>query len=344
MTGPVLEVEIKICEGNVALNKRRCPLVRLRDGRSAVFWRGLAFPVLPGDRINIAEDAYPITETLPSATLPNAFAVIDGQDEAYILMAGGFIETEAVAGKLRQARIVVLRTGRYFGEPVPGIEADWFIRIVKPSDVEDLATALEPIIAAQALRPEDPSTTDLRTRLLTVELLAARAREAGLQVEIARLRSTIAQSQPEIDRQSEALQEALAEERRRRIEAEEAAAAVESRPKAMPSGRVADEVRDVLAGLLPHMRMLRDSVEVMTAEYASRQGVWRALGELTNAGGIPRDWKKIHGADGWLEQHLINGRDNTGRIYVPKSGGMNWDVLVSHKAQQPRDVAWLARQ
>jgi hypothetical protein len=143
------------------LNKRRCPLVRLRDGRSAVLWRGLAFPVLPGDRINIAEDAYPITETLPSATLPNAFAVIDGQDEAYILMAGGFIETEAVAGKLRQAGVVVLRIGRYFGESVPGIPADWFIRIVKPSDVDDLATALEPIIAAQALRPEDPSTTDL---------------------------------------------------------------------------------------------------------------------------------------------------------------------------------------
>jgi hypothetical protein len=42
----------------------------------------------------------------------------------------------------------------------------------------------------------------------------------------------------------------------------------------MPSGRVADEVRDVLAGLLPNIRMLRDSLDVITAEFASRRGVW----------------------------------------------------------------------
>jgi hypothetical protein len=119
MTGPVLEVEIKICEGNVALNKRRCPLVRLRDGRSAVFWRGLAFPVLPGDRINIAEDAYPITETLPSATLPNAFAVIDGQDEAYILMAGGFIETEAVQESYGRPGLSCYGLGAISANPCP---------------------------------------------------------------------------------------------------------------------------------------------------------------------------------------------------------------------------------
>lgn len=344
MAAPSPEVEIEIYDGNVALDKRRCPLVRLGDGRSAALWRGLAFPLLSGDRIDVGGEAWSAPDTLPLVLPQKAFAVIGGQTEAYLLLAGGFIETEAVAGKLRQAGIVVLRTGRYFGEAVPGLEADWFIRIIKPSDVEDLETALEPIVAAQAIRPAEASKADPRTRLLTAELLAARAREASLQVEIARLRSAIAEARPEIDRHSEALQEALAEEQRRRIEAEEAASAFESRPRVMPAGRIADEVRYVLVGLLPHIRMLRDSIEVITAEFASRQGVWRALSELSDAGGIPRDWKKIHGAEGWWERHLINGRDNAGRIYVRKSAGVCWDVLVSHKTEQPRDIAWLARQ
>ena len=51
-------------------------------------------------------------------------------------------------------------------------------------------------------------------------------------------------------RHAAALQQALEEEQRLRLEAEEAAAAVESQPRAIPSGRIADEVRDVLTGLL----------------------------------------------------------------------------------------------
>ena len=107
---------------------------------------------------------------------------------------------------------------------------------------------------------------------------------------------------------------------------------------------MADEVRDVLAGLLPTLTMLRDSIEVITVEFARRGAVWRALGELASAASIPRDWKKIHGADGWWERRLSDGRDNTGRIYARRGGGSAWQVLISHKADQNRDIAWLDRR
>jgi hypothetical protein len=345
------EVDVTICDGAEMLETRRCHMVRLRDGRPAATWRGLAFPLLPDNRIDAAGKAWPIADTIPCAPPGPAFAVIDGASEAYVLVTGGFIEAETGAASLRQAGITVLRTGRYYGEAVADLAADWFIRIVRPPDTADLAQRLEPILAAHAVRPDDTGEADTRTRLLTAELLAARDRAAAMQQEIARLCAMVASTAPEAQRQAAALQEALLEAQRLREAAEQAksqlqaamAAPAPAPPRPLPSGRMADEARDVLAGLLPNIRMLRDSVNVITAEFASRRGVWRALGQL-GAGGIPRDWKKIQGAPGWWECHLVNGRDNTGRLYVRKAGGSAWDVLISHKAEQVRDIAWLERQ
>ena len=348
MANPTDEAEIQIFDGETPLETRRCRVVLLNSGSSAAVWRGLAFPILPGNRIDAAGDAWPIADLLPNVIASQKFAIIDGQSEAYIVVSGSFIEVETISGKIQNSGISVLRTGRYFGEKIGDVDADWFIRIIKPSGNEDLSKFLEPILGTCAARPTESSSADLRSRILIAELLSSRAREAGLSVEVARLRSALAEGLPEAERQAVALREALEHEQLLRLAAERAAVAasavVEDRPKPMPSGRIIDEVRDVLAGLLPNVRMLRDSAELIAVEFASRQGVWRALGELASTGGIPRDWKKIHGAEGWWERHIINGRDNTGRIYVRKSARSGWDVLVSHKAEQPRDIAWLNRQ
>ena len=101
--------------------------------------------------------------------------MIDGASEAYVLVTGGFIEAETGAASLRQAGITVLRTGRYYGEAVADLAADWFIRIVRPSGTADLAKRLEPILAAHAVRPDDAGEADTRTRLLTAELLVVPA-------------------------------------------------------------------------------------------------------------------------------------------------------------------------
>ena len=282
------EAEIQIFDGETALETRRCQVVLLNNGSSAAVWRGLAFPILPGDRIEAAGDAWPIADLRSTATTTQKFTVIDGQSDAYILIPGGFIEIETIAGTIRNAGISVVRTGRYFGEKVDDIDADWFIRVIKPSCNEGLPGVLEPLLGMRAASTAGTSSADLRSRLLTAELLSSRAREAGLSVEIARLRSALAEFLPEAERQAVALREALEQEQSLRLAAEQAAAAasavIEDRPKPVLSGRIIDEVRDVLAGLLPNVRMLRDSAELIAVEFASRQGVWRAMGELASAG------------------------------------------------------------
>jgi hypothetical protein len=343
MAAPSHEVEVTIYDGPTTLVTRKCRLVHLRDGRSAVIWRGLAFPVLPGDRIDVAGDACPINETVPHANAPGAFGVIDGQSEAYVLIAGGFIDAEIAAGKLRTAGLEVLRTGRYLGDAIDHLDADWFVRIVRPVTPLDLAKSLEPILGQAALHPPPVAIGDPRARLLTAELLAARSREEGLRTELVRLQTAV-HADSEATAQIAALQDMLAVEQRLREAAEEAADTVLRQPLPVPSGRIADEVRDVLTFLLPNISMLRDSIKVITLEFATRRGVWRALGELASAKGIPRDWKKIRGADAWWERHLSDGRDDTGRIYARRAAGFAWEVLISHKTEQVRDIAWLCRQ
>src|ERR1700736_855097 len=118
---------------------RECVLVRLPDGREGAIWRGLAYPLeLPDHRIEIASEAFPPGDCEHQdagvrATQPN-FAVIEGVEEAYVLLSGPSISCETAAGALKASGYNVLRTGRYLGDPVDGLEADWFIRIIKPKD------------------------------------------------------------------------------------------------------------------------------------------------------------------------------------------------------------------
>lgn len=343
MAGQPHEVEVTVCDGSTTLVTRRCRIVTLRDGRAAAVWRGLAFPLLPDDRIDAAGEASPVAETSPFGHVPRPFGVIDGPSEAYVLVAGGFLDAEAAAAKLRAGGFEVLRTGRYLGDTVDHFDADWFVRIVRPEGPPDLVETLEEILGPRAVRPPPANAGDTRARLLAAELVAARTHEEEMRAELARLR-TEAGAGAAAEAQIVALQDALAAEQRLREAAERTARAAEREPSPPPSGRIADEVRDVLTFLLPNISMLRDSTKVITVEFARRGTVWRALGELARAAGVPRDWKKIRGAYGWWERHLSDGRDDSGRIYARRSADSSWEVLISHKTEQVRDIAWLGKQ
>lgn len=337
-------VEIHIFDGQEELETRRCRLVYLPDGRRAAVWRGLAFPVLMNDRIDASGDAWPLQDLPNLLSKDVRFALVDGPDEAYVLVGGSLVDAESLAARLREASIKVVRSGRYYGEAAPWLSPDWFIRIEKPAGAEDLASRLEAVIGTQAASMPAPPDRDHGIRFLNDELRNSRAREVLLAAEVAELRSAIANGESQAQQQAVALAHEIAVEQQRRQDAEAALVALERKPKPAPSGKIADEVKDMLASLLPEMRLLRDSLDVITSEFESRQGVWKALGELACTGTVPRDWKKIRGVEGWWERHLINGHDNTGRIYVRKSDLASWDVLVSHKSGQARDIDWLSRQ
>lgn len=79
------------------LESRDCRIVRLPDCRQGAIWRGLAYPLDPaGDRIDIDGEAFPPGVCGP-AEAPARFAVIDGAEEAYLLVGGPAAACERAA-------------------------------------------------------------------------------------------------------------------------------------------------------------------------------------------------------------------------------------------------------
>lgn len=97
--------------------------------------------------------------------------------------------------------------------------------------------------------------------------------------------------------------------------------------------------------LLPGIRLLRDSLIVASVEFRDRSGFCRALRELAQAGArLPPAWKKLRGAQQWWERHVSSGEDDAGRAYARAlPGGAGWEVLLSDKGSQDRDLAWLRK-
>ncbi len=350
---------ISIFNGAQLFETRECALVRLPDGREGAVWRGLAYPLeLPDHRIEITSEAFlpgdcVHRDTSVRATQAN-FAVIEGVEEAYVLLSGPNISCETAAGALRASGFDVIRTGRYLGDPVDGLEADWFVRIIKPKDeLKSLSAILAKVLARQAVGVHGHATSgEYRARLIAGELASVKAREAALRAEIVRLKlelTNVDQTQTEID----ALKTAIEQERGLRQEADLAALAAAQllidtrvdRPSPPPA-KMKNELEVVFATLIPEVRLMRDSLIVIAAEFSNRRPLYRSLAELRTANGrFPPPWKKLKGLDDWWERHMSDGQDDAGRVYARLGPSERvWDVLISHKSEQPRDIAWLARQ
>jgi hypothetical protein len=97
---------------------------------------------------------------------------------------------------------------------------------------------------------------------------------------------------------------------------------------------------------MTEVRLMRDSLIVIAAEFSNRRALYRALAELRTINGrFPPTWKKLKGLDDWWERHTSDGQDDAGRVYARLGPSERiWDVLISHKSEQSRDIAWLARQ
>jgi hypothetical protein len=267
-------------------------------------------------------------------------------------LVGGRETMERVARALTQAGVDVLRTGRYLGEAVG---ADWFIRLAEPAG-QDVTALMTGILGAAATdRP-----VDVRSEVLGVELAAAHAREAHARAEGDRLRRDLEEHRAAADADLEALRRDVESERAARSEVGsvgpvEEPALVDHSPDARRIGPavrtrstkvIEKEIEAVLAALLPRARLLRDTLTVVAVEFGDRKGVYSALRELqASERGVPSAWKTLRGLDGWIERHVSTGHDDSGRAYARfDPTDRTWQVLLSHKGQQARDVAWLARR
>lgn len=348
---------IQVLDGDRQLESRVCRLLRLRDGRAAAVWRGLAFAIGPGDTIDISESGVPPAECLPAAApSPHAgpglrWGLVEGAEEAWVLVAGSVAERDEMAYRLRGAGLAVLRSGAWLGEPTDGLEPDWFVRIARPAESRSLAAALEAILGPRAAAPPaaGEATEDLRRRLVKSELERARMEAAALGAEVERLKTDAANATALADRVAR-LEADLARAEEQLVHRQPATTpSVEASPTIQPAPRLArriqEEVATVLQALLPGVRLLRDSLTVASVEFRDRSGFYRALRELTEGGPrLPPAWKKVRAAEEWWERHVSTGEDDSGRAYArPAPCGAGWDVLLSDKGSQDRDMIWLRK-
>jgi hypothetical protein len=361
------DIEIVVFDGADRLEARRSRTMLLPDGRPGALWRGLVYPLSDSNEIDVAGEAFPpaaCSGGTASQLNSASFASIQGADESYLLLSGPVAIREAAVASLRAAGVSVIRPGRYLGDPVDGFAADWFVRFEKPDGDEPIDELLARVLGRQRARQETPSETasETRLRLLQDELSRAREREAALRSELTRAKATAARDEATAT-DTGALRDEIADEQRLRYEAESGRVAAEAalevaqveleaarvrtallRP-ASPKARMHDEISDVLEILLPNLNLLRDSLTVAASEYAGRKALYRSLAELAvGEGRLPANWKAVQGAAGWWERHVSDGQGNTGRLYAHfLRDDRRWDVLISDKAEQSRDMAWLRR-
>jgi len=360
------DIEIDVREGPDILETRRCRAMLMPDGRVGAVWRGLVYPVREGNHIDINGEALPPAACIAGIAAPPAdagFALIEGDGEAYLLLAGPASVREEASASLRASGITVLRVGRYLGDAVDGFAADWFIRFEKPISNEPLDHLLAGVLGRRRAQEQTESETpsEARVRLLRDELARARGREAALRSELTAARAA-ARTVNGADA-ADAPSAELAEAQRLREEAEAGRIAAEAALDAAraelevvratpaashqppPRTRLHNEISDVLGSLLPNLSLLRDSLTVAASEYTSRKALYRSLSELAGVEGrLPPNWKSVQGASGWWERHVSDGQANTGRLYAMYiAAARRWDVLISDKGEQPRDMAWLRR-
>ena len=331
-------IMVTFADLNQPIETRRCRLVHLPDGTPAALWRGLVWPIGPGGSIDIAGPASPLLPELPPPD--PRFGLIEGEEEASLVLEGSVTVRDAAVTALRQAGFGILRSGPWLGDPVDGVVGANFIRFARPQ-VSDLRQAivkiLENTVRAASARPEPAG----RLRALMIELMETRA-------VLARARTEHAEPQTEPFAETEAELARVRQENTALLQEiadlhHQLAASASPRPEPnRAAGRLHDEIAVSLASFRPDLRFLRDSLMVVAGEFSDRRGLYRAVLELRSEALGP-SWKKIHGTSGWWERHVSNGQDDSGRIYARRGNGY-WELLVSHKAQQSRDINWLNRQ
>ena len=331
-------------DGDTLVQHWLCSRTTMPDGSPGVIWRGIAYPLLFGKRINVG---------LPPALEPVArHAVLPGEEVSWVLIEGLPATLETARKALERTGVVVSRTGRWLGDPVGQTAFDWFLRCEGKLDEQR-------VMALLGRSSSVPVENDSGARLAVLEqritgLLADVARaESGLRrslqtsrsPEAARPSPAAAVTPPEPD---SALQNALAEiqELRASLESIGADTGRESRPEllAPQTVRMRDELAELLTALRPDIMLIRDSLVVALGELHSRSSFYRALSELPPSGSRPDGWKMLRGAERWWERHVSTGRNNQGRVYAKyDTMARQWSLLLSWKADQPQDIAWLKR-
>jgi hypothetical protein len=331
-------------DGATLVQRWLCQRATMPDGQAGVLWRGVAYPLLSDDRIDVGVP--------PSSEPVSRHAVLPGDEASWVLVQGMPAELDAARKALERHGISVLRAGRWLGDPVGEIAFDWFLRCEGRLDEQQVARLLGEAAPASSEAGTAARLAVLEQRIANLLADLAQA-ENRLSRSIERPRpADIQPPLPAVSIPSEsdtALEDALAEIQalRASLEALGNDRPPEPRPKLdLPQAtRTRDEVTALLGALRPDVILVRDSLIVALGELHSRSGFYKAIGELPPSGSRPEGWKMLRGAERWWERHVTTGRNDHGRAYARyDTASRQWSLLLGWKVDQPQDIAWLKRQ
>lgn len=339
--------DIRVLRNGVELARQPLDLYRLPDGAEAAKWGGLVFPIQTGDSIETTERGFLPAQCQSWEIRLSSQEIVTTADggESYVFVEGRAQTCKRVAQDLTDAGFEVLRTG----PNLSGTAGDWFIRLgtMPIGGAQRLAAALKGAVAPSPGYNEAP----LRERLLLQALVNSQASQARLRIELQRAQQAIGESSAE-KQEREALSRSLEDMAARLAEVEAEASALRERLETVPTATISGKANklgaelEVAAGaLLPRLDFIGSSMRFISVELPDRAILWKALAELDHQErGIPPAWKSLSGHSGWWERHFPTGQDNQGRIYARATGTpARWQVLVSHKQDQPMDLKRIAR-
>lgn len=357
-----LRISVNVFDEGNFIETRSCQPFVMPTGERGVLYRGLAHRLEDGDRINIPDGIVPTDEhrCTTAANNKQRYAIVPGNQSGYLLGTGSVILREEAGTTLREAGASIMRVGTYLGPCWDDWTPDWYLRFQLDEGVSfrDIEVAVDSLRTKEpefsASHPHETSMA-LRLQLLVMELVEARANVATLNAQNARLRLEKAEAQaaitdysPEIverlETERQSLVDALAHEQIARAEAEALAESARTLQLQSTAPKwLVSEVETVLRNLMPRLKLLRDSLEVIAIEYRARGPLYRALAELQAIEtGWPPSWKKLQGLNNIWERHVSDGTTDCGRIYArPNAQDRSFDVLISEKRDQSRDLAWL---
>jgi hypothetical protein len=327
------EIEVAIFDGETLIQRCPCTPRDLPDGRPGVVWRGVVYPLLPGDRIDVGapED---------QAGAEQSFVVLPGEGSTWVLVRGLASTLNETQARLEAAGIRVSRTGRWLGDTVSDVAFDWFLRCEGVLGTDQVAE----VLGASRV---DGASAEARVAVLEQHLIEMRAALASLAEQLKdAVRVPPARAQPRPPAAPErdfALEAAL--EKIRELETRLDAVPPRAAPTRSAAIRLQEELTAALTTLRPDIILLRDSIQVAVGEFASRGAFYKMLQELPVTGGRPDGWKALRGAERWWERHVSTGQDDSGRAYARfDPAARQWEVLLGWKGEQPRDIDWLKRK
>jgi hypothetical protein len=329
--------DVEVFDGDAYLQTWPCTLSELADGRVAAIWRGVAYPLLPGDRIDVAESK---TQDIPAPS--GKVVVIPSANANWVLVQGPENILVEVCRLLHNANTVIRRTGRWLGESDNIGVFDWYAYCNSGLSAENLTQVLSGF-SATVIHVDDLSDdivsapAEESVRPLEAKELTTRGRNVSeVLPPIPPIEPT-----PTASGDDPALLDAMVDLARLTEEVER----LRARPVPGPATKLYQELTDALSALRPDVRLARDSWNVVAAEFRDRAPFWRAVNDLPRDGGRPEGWKQFRSAERWWERHLSTGQDDTGRAYARFDASQRvWELLISWKADQPQDTVWLRNQ